>query len=79
MYFAAQRESRNAALLEKIAHALSHDTDALPVRVRAEPRTLKNALDNSWPFLPRAARGSSSTSSSKCRTQIPSKSRPCPA
>ncbi|GAB1311746.1 hypothetical protein MFIFM68171_01956 [Madurella fahalii] len=45
-YYAAQRESMNAALLEKIEAAVSHDTETLPIRVHAEPRTPDDALDN---------------------------------
>ena len=50
MYFSAQRESQNAALLEKIAHALTHDTETLPIRLHAEPHTFDDAADNLMAF-----------------------------
>ncbi|KAK4039965.1 hypothetical protein C8A01DRAFT_46621 [Parachaetomium inaequale] len=50
LYYAAQREAQNAALLEKIADAASHDTEKLPIRVHARPSDFKDAIDNLLAF-----------------------------
>ncbi|KAK4123057.1 hypothetical protein N657DRAFT_718176 [Parathielavia appendiculata] len=55
MYYAAQlgvggrRAGLNAALLQKIAAAVSHDTK-LPIRVHAQPSTYEDAMDNLLAF-----------------------------
>lgn len=50
LYYAAQREAENAALLEKMTAAVSHDTDTLPIRVHARPVGYEDAIDNLLAF-----------------------------
>ncbi|KAH6636216.1 hypothetical protein F5144DRAFT_171095 [Chaetomium tenue] len=50
LYYAAEREAQNAALLEKLAAAVSHDTDTLPIRVHARPAGFEDAIDNLLAF-----------------------------
>lgn len=50
LYYAAEREAQNAALLEKMAAAASHDTDTLPIRVHARPAGFEDAIDNPLAF-----------------------------
>ncbi|AEO68894.1 uncharacterized protein THITE_2016922, partial [Thermothielavioides terrestris NRRL 8126] len=49
-YYPFQRECQNAALLEKIAAAVSRDTDKLPIKVHAHPASFEDAMDNLLAF-----------------------------
>ncbi|KAL2133571.1 hypothetical protein VTI74DRAFT_2135 [Chaetomium olivicolor] len=57
VYYAAQRESQNAALLDKIAAAVSHDTETLPIRLHAHPSGYEDAMDNLLAFSTEARQG----------------------